>query len=313
MNNTIDYTKFKRFDSNHLLVIALLSGVYLLWCYTVLGFRSEHFYLTVFCVLAYFGTAQSRKFLLAFTLFVIYWIIYDSMRIYPNYMFNPVHIVEPYEIEKSLFGFNVNGQILTPNEYFRINHWPVVDILSGIFYISWVPVPLIFAAVLFFMDKSYLIYFATAFLFCNLIGFTIYYIYPAAPPWYLEIYGFKEQFNILGSAAGLENFDTLLGVNIFKDMYVKGSNVFAAIPSLHSAYPVILVYFAAKKRWTLASFIFTVQMFGIWFSAVYTRHHYIIDVIFGILCALTSLLLFEYLTKNSRVKNLLEKYIQKIR
>ena len=32
---------------------------------------------------------------------------------------------------------------------------------------------------------------------------------------------------------------------------------------------------------------------GIWFTAVYTSHHYIIDVSLGILCALLGTLLFE--------------------
>lgn len=34
---------------------------------------------------------------------------------------------------------------------------------------------------------------------------------------------------------------------------------------------------------------------GIWFTAVYTSHHYIIDVLLGIACALLGFIIFEYL------------------
>ena len=39
--------------------------------------------------------------------------------------------------------------------------------------------------------------------------------------------------------------------------------------------------------------IFAVLMCGIWFTAVYSSHHYIIDVLLGITCALLGILFFE--------------------
>ena len=48
---------------------------------------------------------------------------------------------------------------------------------------------------------------------------------------------------------------------------------------------------------------------GIWFTAVYTSHHYIIDVALGILCAITGYLLFEYLMMRiPAVARLLDRY-----
>jgi len=40
-------------------------------------------------------------------------------------------------------------------------------------------------------------------------------------------------------------------------------------------------------------FVFALVMCGIWFSAVYTNHHYILDVIAGILCAVAGIWLFS--------------------
>jgi len=39
--------------------------------------------------------------------------------------------------------------------------------------------------------------------------------------------------------------------------------------------------------------LFVVFMLGIWFAAVYSGHHYIIDVLAGILCALIGIAIFE--------------------
>ncbi len=43
--------------------------------------------------------------------------------------------------------------------------------------------------------------------------------------------------------------------------------------------------------WTVTLAVITI---GIWFTAVYTSHHYIIDVICGIGCALLGFIVFEY-------------------
>jgi hypothetical protein len=40
--------------------------------------------------------------------------------------------------------------------------------------------------------------------------------------------------------------------------------------------------------------LFAIISCGIWFTAVYTSHHYIIDVLSGITCALLGYVLFEY-------------------
>jgi hypothetical protein len=75
------------------------------------------------------------------------------MKAFPNYAYNSVSINELYQLEKKLFGFHFNGAIVTPNEYWRLNYSNTLDILAGFFYLSWIPVPLTFAGVLFFYNK----------------------------------------------------------------------------------------------------------------------------------------------------------------
>ena len=51
------------------------------------------------------------------------------------------------------------------------------------------------------------------------------------------------------------------------------------------------VVMALFRRWLIARFAFI--MVGIWWTAVYSGHHYIIDVSLGIGCALLGIFVFE--------------------
>jgi hypothetical protein len=132
-----------------------------------------------------------------------------------------------------------------------------------------------------------------AFFFVNLLGFVVYYTFPAAPPWYVQKYGFELFLNTPGNMAGLGRFDAFFGIHLFHSMYEKSSNVFAAMPSLHSAYPLIMLFYGIKNRLGAINLFFALVTLGIWFAAVYTSHHYVLDVLCGIGCTLVGLLLFE--------------------
>ncbi len=231
------------------------------------------------------------------------------MRLYPNFNFNTIEILEPYNLEKTLFGIQSATGTVTPNEYLAEHTDPVSDFLSGVFYLTWVPLPMMYCIYLFFSDKKMLLRFSGTFLLANIIGFTIYYLYPAAPPWYVEHFGFEVDFSIPGNAAQLLRFDDIIGYPLFEKMYNKNANVFAAIPSLHSTYPVILLYFASKKKkWWLTLLCF-IDVIGIWYAAVYSMHHYIIDVILGALCAIIAIFAFGQIIKNKRISNFIDKYV----
>ena len=101
--------------------------------------------------------------------------------------------------------------------------------------------------------------------------------------------------NTPGDVAGLGRFDEMTGLGIFNALYARNSNVFAALPSLHSAYTLVALIYALRYKtpaaWRVALAVITA---GIWFTAVYTSHHYIIDVLGGIACAIIGYAIFEY-------------------
>jgi membrane-associated phospholipid phosphatase len=234
------------------------------------------------------------------------------MRILPNYEVSTVHIQEPYLLEKSLFGISINDLVYTPNEYFDLVQTRFLDIVSGLFYLNWVPVPLAFGVYLYYKNKQLFTQYSLVFLFTNLLGFVIYYIYPAAPPWYVDFYGFELHIGVQGNSAGLARFDELTGIPIFASLYNKNANVLAAIPSLHAAYPVIVLYYGIRNKLAWFNLLFVLFMLGIWFSAVYSGHHYIIDVLLGALVAVVTIGLFNLLMRCKLAGKMIERFVGRI-
>ena len=115
--------------------------------------------------------------------------------------------------------------------------------------------------------------------------------------------------------AGLARFDALTGLPVFHALYGQNANVFAAVPSLHAAYMLVATVYAVlgrSRRWLTALFAFI--CIGIWFTAVYTCHHYIIDVLLGIVTALVGVALTEWvLAHTARGRRWTDRYMSWIR
>ncbi|MGY4538327.1 hypothetical protein ACVW0P_002747 [Mucilaginibacter sp. UYNi724] len=292
--------------------ISIVTGVsiaYLILSYLLVGFKTDQLILLGLFNSLFYASVVTRKFILGFTIFIVYWVIFDYMKAFPNYNYNDVAVGGLYRAEKDLFGIAYHGTVLTPNEYLRLQGTNVLDTMAGLFYLCWIPVPLAFAAYLFFKNKRQFLYFSLTFVLVNMLGFVVYYIYPAAPPWYIQFHGFNFHPLTQGNTAGLARFDKLYNVNLFKSIYAKGSNVFAAMPSLHSSYPVIVLYYGIKNRLGLINWFFGVVMIGIWFTAVYASHHYVLDVLAGITCASLGILIFNLVrSRSARLNAFLDRY-----
>lgn len=281
------------------LVLSALSLGYLLLSFVLVGFKTDQLFLVGLVNGLYFASNQTRRFVTGFSIFLVYWIVFDYMKAFPNYQYNAVRIESLYLLEKELFGISDGSAILTPNEYWRVHRTTLLDIGTGLFYLTWIPIPLLLGTYLFFVDRRAFYPLALTFVLVNCLGFVGYYLYPAAPPWYVRMHGFTFHPHTPGNTAGLAHFDRLVGAPVFAAIYAKSSNVFAAMPSLHSSYPVIVLYYGLKNRLGWVNLFFALVMAGIWFSAVYTSHHYVLDVIGGLLCALAGIILFNQLCRTS--------------
>lgn len=82
--------------------------------------------------------------------------------------------------------------------------------------------------------------------------------------------------------------DAMLGVSYFHGMYSKASSVFGALPSLHCAYPFLVVLEGWRSfgpRLRVLSVAYWLLMI---FASIYLDHHWLIDGILGSTYALVA-------------------------
>jgi membrane-associated phospholipid phosphatase len=220
-------------------------------------------------------------------------VVYDSQRIYSDLIRGPIHVQEPYLFDLQFFGIEHAGKILTPNEWWQLHTHPALDFVTGFFYLTFISIYVLISLYLCLYlprvgtekrTKEWIKDRADrpmwAFFWVNVIGYSTYYWYAAAPPWYVAEHGLgPADLSVHASAAGAIRFDQLLGTHFFTEMYGRSADVFGAIPSLHVAYPLQSVFYAFQygRLKTFAVFFYLIMCF----SAVYLNHHYILDLIWG--------------------------------
>lgn len=106
-------------------------------------------------------------------------------------------------------------------------------------------------------------------------AFVTYIIFPAAPPWLAKELGYiTDPLTRISSDIWLA-----MGVENFSELYKNISpNAVAAVPSLHSAYPLIAAAFIIKgfgwrRMWWMV--LYPVSM---WLGVVYLGEHYVFDI-----------------------------------
>jgi inositol phosphorylceramide synthase catalytic subunit len=270
-----------------LLTTVLVFTLYLTGAAMTYGTRVEQVLGCSLLLVACVWNERSRQAFLGLVPFVALGIVYDVMRLLrPLIAHAYIRVIEPYRLEQRLFSFP-GVHPLTLNEYFSIHHNATADFFTGLAYIFYVFAPLGFALYLaaFRQDpkgRTLLRHFGWTFCLMNLAGFITYFVYPAAPPWYVTAHGFgPADVATPASAAAAGRWDALTGIPYFKTIYSRSSNVFGAIPSLHVAYPLLtFLYARALRRPGLDLSLFALYLL-VCFAAVYLQHHYLLDVVLG--------------------------------
>lgn len=268
----------------------LLAGSYLILVHLTIGLRWEHILVMVINLLAYALHPRTRQLAMDLLPLTTFGIIYDLLRLYPKEWTGPIQVEIPYQVESFLFGF--------PSQFLGQHLHPFLDLISGVAYSLHLVIPIGFAFLVWFKDRELIRQFCWTILITNLFAFATFILLPTAPPWYVMKYGLvPANWNVPADAVGLLRCDQLLGFPYFETMYQKNAWVFGAIPSMHAAFPFLVLLFAHRL---FGKFIFLIYiyMFLVWFAAVYLGHHYVIDLIAGVLYVLLAFWVVEYSRKN---------------
>ena len=177
--------------------------------YWLLG-RSTSLWLCLFSLYSS-SMPASRRSVIALIPFFLFGSSYDWMNIVPNYKSQPVDVAGALRNRKSTI-WNCHSE--------RHSHPPTSSSAFTIarLWISW-PVVSIFAGYRCQSSSACISTSADAhqgiYTFCNSIParqssrFAIYYIHPAAPPWYVALHGFEAIEGTPGDVAGLGRFDDM--------------------------------------------------------------------------------------------------------
>jgi len=181
-------------------------------------------------------------------------------------------------VEARLFGDGTS----TLQDYFVVHHTPALDLFSAFPYATFIAWSVVGAITMYFKDRPAMKRFAWGWFCLNVLGFITYHGLPAGPPWYFHAHGCVVDLATRPTEGpALMRVDAMLGIHFFHGMYARGSSVFGALPSLHCAYPLLLVIegWRSFKPWMRAFAVF--YWCAMVFAAVYLDHHWLIDAVVG--------------------------------
>jgi membrane-associated phospholipid phosphatase len=184
------------------------------------------------------------------------------------------HVTDIVSIEKAISFGHIPTVVL--QDWVGTSAHMVVGYIATVVYFCHFIFPLAMGMVMWLRDRVQFLRYTGALLGMALVAFVIYLLVPTAPPWYAQDQGV------------ICCFDHILTHSLPSAVspYYEGLNPnhFAALPSLHAAFP-FLTFLALRRLYPRASWIALAWCFLVWFSVVYLGEHYVIDVIGGILFA----------------------------
>jgi membrane-associated phospholipid phosphatase len=262
--------------------------------------RWEYFaFIGVAPALAFASERTKRIFLAVFPIALL-GLVYDMMRYVKDVGLSPerVHLRDLRQLESTFFG----RPDWTMHDWLQKHPSDWLDRLCAIPYGTFIMVSLAFAIWLYVRaDQKAVARFGWTFFAMNILGFVTYHVYPAAPPWYFHAHGYVVDLASHASEGpNLARVDAWMGVHYFGGMYARSNDVFGSVPSLHVAYPLLIVLEGWRwlgKAGKLAASAFLALMC---FAAVYLDHHWIIDVVLGLLTCVVAYLAVTFVVERSR-------------
>ena len=255
------------------------------WSLSQGRFHGENAAVLALVAVLFVGGPRAKRLFLGFYPLGLVGLFYDTMRVVQQVgvTADRVHLCDLRATELALFGVDVDGRRVTLHDWFQAHPSPVLDAVCAVPYSTFIFVCIACAIWLYLRDYRRMLRFTWCFFALNVAGFVTYHLYPAAPPWYFHAHGCN--VDVLAHASegpALARVDARLGLHYFAGMYGRSASVFGAMPSLHCAYPLLVLlqgWPTFGRPWRIAAAAFFALMC---FSAVYLDHHWVLDALGGI-------------------------------
>lgn len=252
---------------------------------------------------ALLAAERSRQFFLDWAPLLAFWLVYDRLRLMQPLLLDRVAVEGAFNIERWAFGWLSGGDapahaaraFLQANADSSI--WAAISWAAQLVYLSHIIVfPLLMIiwwvrGKLREKDREQFIRHLHAFTVVNLLGILLYLAVPVAPPWWVSLYGTAQPSAAL--VAQVKIPDAMDGI-IIQRLIQTAPNWFAAVPSLHGAYCVLLLLLAIGRRSRFVIALLAIYSASMWTATVILNQHYIIDLLAGGALALLAFLYVEW-------------------
>lgn len=246
----------------------------------------------LFVVLLVIFTAfgQARGFLVRFLPLVALMLLYEIFRGIADDLNGTVHYTEMIDFDRWMFFGHLPTVVLQEWWWHGQVRW--YDFYFYFLYTIHFLMPVLLAVLIWKKADQRYWQFMWALLGLSFAAFVTYILFPAAPPWMASLHGYIDEPMRRVSS----DIWWAMGITNFSEIYDNlPANPVAAVPSLHSAYPLLFSLFITglfglKRFWWV--YIYPVS---IWVGVVYTGEHYVIDVILGALYAVLAYYASEYI------------------
>jgi len=248
---------------------------------------------------------RGRRFFLDWAPLFAFWLVYDRLRLVQPLLYFRVAVDHPFLIERAAFGWLARGTVPAHAAFAWLasNQGTLatcIEWAAQIVYFSHlfvVPLAIFALWLLGSTRKRYRTAFlrhVRAFTVLNFSAIVVYLLLPVAPPWWVTLNGMTPPTVELVAHADVA---AAMHGALIQGMIRNASQLFAALPSLHGAYPVLLLLLFPRNKGRSASAALALYACAMWTSTVVLNQHYVIDLVAGAFLAIAAWRVEGLLTK----------------
>lgn len=258
--------------------VYLLALALTIWAYGLPIARDQLFFWLGLGLLA-FSVGRARtwgrlilEWLPLFGLLVAYDVLRGAVAVAPD----RAHQGDQIAFDRALFGHDT-PTVWLQDHLWHPGHLRAYDYLTWATYMTHFFTVWVLAAVVWSVAHARFRRYVAAVVLLTLMAFLTYWLYPAEPPWLAAQAGAIGPVDRIVPTVWNE-----LGVGTVASLYEDGRlvNVVAAMPSLHAAYPclLLLLFWDLGRAARVAGVVYTLAMGT---ALVYSGEHYVLDVVAG--------------------------------
>jgi membrane-associated phospholipid phosphatase len=222
---------------------------------------------------------RAKLFLADWIPFLVLFLSYEYLRGLGGKLGMPIHDVTGLE---RLISFGQVPSLALQQTFYHAGQVSWYDIAATMFYFLHFAFPLGLGYLLWIVNRQTFLRFSRALIAMSFAAFFFYLLLPVAPPW-KAVPGVVKIIDHT-----LPSFTDLPGVPVPATVYHwLTPNQYAAMPSLHAAFPLLGALFALRS-WGRRAWPALLYTLCVWLSIVYLGEHYVVDIIGGVVFALAA-------------------------